>query len=510
MDRQTFLIKLEKHIVSDDETVRKFMLNILSTSFIGDESTFMLGLEANTINRTKWKTNAYLNYLKKLPMSAEGVRRLLSDLRAEPMSAEQANYYLSLLNHADPCLVDQFQDDISLTLKEKGIKVPNLSFYTNLCSDSKDAILQKLQGVIRNINASEPFNYNHFLLGKQMIEWIAKRGLTGENEILYRLSRMKKRSKLTVSDLYDIVLAGDMQIEAAIPNLLALLKLHYKDEISSEEVVNSLVKIGTDNVVDLLQPLIDDKHVCFHVIDVLSNIKTDYAKKILLKEFKQTKRRDAKTLIAASLCEHFSQEAIPLIEAYIDEGYETWLLTLEEYLYCNCIVNGVNHPKLSEWKHAGQTPGFGEVELEPDTPNMIFEEQMTPGKQGEEASKSDGSTYEEQNIKEESRNQSELYSTNESPANESTIAVEENLERKTMSTISEAREKNLSSTRVSEGSKQEANEVSNKEMRAAMQRLLKAREDNELQKKLQAVGRNSPCPCGSGKKFKKCCIGKIS
>jgi hypothetical protein len=22
------------------------------------------------------------------------------------------------------------------------------------------------------------------------------------------------------------------------------------------------------------------------------------------------------------------------------------------------------------------------------------------------------------------------------------------------------------------------------------------------------VGRNDPCPCGSGKKFKKCCIGK--
>jgi uncharacterized protein YecA (UPF0149 family) len=23
------------------------------------------------------------------------------------------------------------------------------------------------------------------------------------------------------------------------------------------------------------------------------------------------------------------------------------------------------------------------------------------------------------------------------------------------------------------------------------------------------VGRNDPCPCGSGKKFKKCCLNKI-
>jgi len=24
------------------------------------------------------------------------------------------------------------------------------------------------------------------------------------------------------------------------------------------------------------------------------------------------------------------------------------------------------------------------------------------------------------------------------------------------------------------------------------------------------VGRNDPCPCGSGKKFKKCCLGSIN
>ena len=26
---------------------------------------------------------------------------------------------------------------------------------------------------------------------------------------------------------------------------------------------------------------------------------------------------------------------------------------------------------------------------------------------------------------------------------------------------------------------------------------------------LKDVGRNDPCPCGSGKKFKKCCLGKV-
>jgi SWIM/SEC-C metal-binding protein len=30
----------------------------------------------------------------------------------------------------------------------------------------------------------------------------------------------------------------------------------------------------------------------------------------------------------------------------------------------------------------------------------------------------------------------------------------------------------------------------------------------EPQKAEQKVGRNAPCPCGSGKKFKKCCMAK--
>ena len=26
----------------------------------------------------------------------------------------------------------------------------------------------------------------------------------------------------------------------------------------------------------------------------------------------------------------------------------------------------------------------------------------------------------------------------------------------------------------------------------------------------QRIGRNDPCPCGSGQKYKKCCLGKAS
>jgi uncharacterized protein YecA (UPF0149 family) len=37
-------------------------------------------------------------------------------------------------------------------------------------------------------------------------------------------------------------------------------------------------------------------------------------------------------------------------------------------------------------------------------------------------------------------------------------------------------------------------------------RTVKTRKQPEVSAKPRKVGRNEPCPCGSGKKFKKCCL----
>lgn len=35
------------------------------------------------------------------------------------------------------------------------------------------------------------------------------------------------------------------------------------------------------------------------------------------------------------------------------------------------------------------------------------------------------------------------------------------------------------------------------------------RPDGKIAKRIAGFRRNSQCPCGSGKKYKKCCIGKL-
>lgn len=50
----------------------------------------------------------------------------------------------------------------------------------------------------------------------------------------------------------------------------------------------------------------------------------------------------------------------------------------------------------------------------------------------------------------------------------------------------------------------------NKEVRKKMdERLKELKAQGHTLSKRVKISRNAPCPCGSGKKFKKCCIGKV-
>lgn len=42
--------------------------------------------------------------------------------------------------------------------------------------------------------------------------------------------------------------------------------------------------------------------------------------------------------------------SVSKIENLIEEGYDQLLLSLEDELYANCVINGIDHPKLQSWK----------------------------------------------------------------------------------------------------------------------------------------------------------------
>ena len=56
------------------------------------------------------------------------------------------------------------------------------------------------------------------------------------------------------------------------------------------------------------------------------------------------------TLLADSLCQLLSSRGVESVQTLIQEGYANFLLNLEESLYSNATINGVELPELQDYR----------------------------------------------------------------------------------------------------------------------------------------------------------------
>jgi preprotein translocase subunit SecA len=96
---------------------------------------------------------------------------------------------------------------------------------------------------------------------------------------------------------------------------------------------------------------------------VLKEIKSTYAERALLQLVDKVEIEPNRTLFARALCEQLSVESIPVVEKIVEGEYASWYLDLEEEIYCNCVINRIEHPKLSQWKKS-----HADMELPADSP----------------------------------------------------------------------------------------------------------------------------------------------
>lgn len=524
MGNPAFLETLEKHMTSDNYFVRDFVLNIIDKSFLGREETFMAGLRANRKNVAERGTNAHLAYLKNLPKPAEGLALLLHELEENDMTSEQLHFFKEVFNFAGPCVVAAHQNDIEQVFSKKGLKLGNLNFFTDLCTDQKNVVTQKLQAVIDRIEATDYFDGRTYIFGKQIISVIADRGFSGETELLHRLKKMQKKTEVSVRDLYDIALAGEMGLEEAVPYAAFLAQQHGEDDVLLEEITKMLIKTGSDKAVDSAEQLTEKNGPAFHAIEVLTNIKTDYARQALLRVFEKSRDLSLKTMAAAGLCEHLWPEAVLLTEKFIDsEGYDRSLLNLTEHLYCNAVINELEHQKLAEWRenleeegrqmnqnaagsglesYSGEAAADSEDRVSSDngSGDVPPEEAVPGGKaaesepaashknkdEGDHGSVASGSLQESGPDRTEPGPDTEEPDKRSGAANDDEIAQTE--QKETADHI------------------ETKSDVSREEIQAAMKRIHEARMSQTKRRKQIKVGRNDLCPCGSGKKYKKCCM----
>ena len=218
-----------------------------------------------------------------------------------------------------------------------------------------------------------------------------------------------------------VYLAGEMRLEAAIPELVG--RLHLDDDWLCEEAYHALGRIGGDTTVASLAVDFAEADSGFRISAsiILGNIHTDSAASETLRLLEQEVEPEIRLQLAHAAVEQFDTRAVePARQIILNTELDPELVGLRQALLAACTLMEVDFPEFNEWQEAAK----GDVEFR---------------KQWATKHAIPGSTIPEQ------------------------FDEDELEEEQWIAPVGTA-------TRD------------------------------------ERVGRNDPCPCGSGKKFKKCCL----
>jgi hypothetical protein len=200
--------------------------------------------------------------------------------------------------------------------------------------------------------AGKYVNEFDFTYGEYIIKELATRPDLSLEEIFNSLNRKFPEGYNGYDDVYLSVLAGELRLKEAIPFLLDNVRID--GDLICEIAVDALAKIGTEEVVREVREcfLKEPWHFRLFAQDVLGRIKLPACEEALIEILPWEEEIDIATALADCLCRLLSVKGIPMVKKFIDEGYERSLLSLEESLYINCIINGIDMPELKKWKQA--------------------------------------------------------------------------------------------------------------------------------------------------------------
>ncbi|KGP74710.1 SEC-C metal-binding domain-containing protein [Pontibacillus yanchengensis] len=218
------------------------------------------------------------------------------------------------------------------------------------------------------------------IVAKRIIDRMIQEEWLTEKDILQVIQEKDNNS---ASKIIYVYAAGETNEPSLIPALASLLEVDFEDDMLAQEVIHALIKIGSDEVVQAVKPYCFKDGASFYAIDVIQNIKSSLAHDTLLSMFDEVEGPMEKTLIASALCTQLTVEGIPKVEYMVENGYEESMLELDEDLYCCCVINEIEHPKLPVWEekiNSKTTPSDEEIFQQLQEYMQQYENQNTPTK----------------------------------------------------------------------------------------------------------------------------------
>ena len=252
-----------------------------------------------------------------------------------------------------------------------------------------------------------------------------------------------------------VKLAGLLRLESAVPLILG--KLHEDDDLLAESCVEALSRIATDRVVAAVAEgcAKAERHFRLYATGLFENIHSDFAVQTSLDLMAREKDQDIQRELAHAALSHFADEAVePVRQLIRSKRIDGELRHLRDDLVVTCTIMEERFPEYDKWRAAGE---------------------------GE---------------REEHRRQLEAV------ADDPNAALLWTLERaKDYLPSDESDEKETAVLDASSVEELEDNGFDDK-------CLFDEPDVLPIRSERPPVGRNAPCPCGSGKKYKKCCLKK--
>ena len=333
-----FLERVQPFLLSEDPFVRKYAVTILNNSYLATDDTFLIALQSHEVYPST--SESVLPHADFMPINSVGLEKLVQNNK----TIDNHNFWiLRIIDNMETDMILAHQDLLKPLLKRAYLQ--SLQKMKNL--DTEELWMEF--GEVAN-NLEKKYDGFVYSYGKKIVKELILRGDIPQWEVENGLrTNLNEHNYFNFAGIYNIYMAGEIRAQSVVPSLAQIIDRDESD-IALEEARDALIKIGTEAVIDEVEKIALNDPAFYYAIDILAKIKSKKVEQILLQLFDQATDLTAKTLIADALCQHLSIEAIPKVYLFIQEGYDSMLLDLEEALYANIIINDVDHPDRMKMK----------------------------------------------------------------------------------------------------------------------------------------------------------------
>ncbi|WP_176524459.1 MULTISPECIES: SEC-C metal-binding domain-containing protein [Bacillus] len=337
-----FLEKIQPFLHNDDSVMQNFLLRVLDRNYSGTEEELLCVLETENLSPHT------IHRLKKYPVSNKSIEKMIGMFHKSKNPIIQRSLASIILLNADGEALDTHKDSL-LKLKPY-IHKQTLQLFIDCHYASAEDVFMVLEKHVAQLEEDPYFNQQHFDVGAKMVRELASKAAIDEERVCSIIKESMQKEWMDYKGIYYVMLAGERRVKQAIPMLAELLTRPYGEEVLVETASAALKKIGGDLVVEQVEKYIYNKEAALFAVSVIGSVDTPYAEEVLLEALLDVKDISVKTAIADELCNQLSAKAIPYVATLVENGYDEGLLELDEALYANCKINGIEHPDMLIWK----------------------------------------------------------------------------------------------------------------------------------------------------------------